>query len=197
VPVVVSRPPLVTHARPEVASDASDTSSEDTTRSDASGIAPPTAASKVMSPAVPAVSVRPNPPFTVESNSIPFPAGDPLVVFTATASVSVTAELKFTASPVVVTSPAVEIPVAPVSSTVPPALMSPADAIVSAPVSAVSVTAPLPDVAVIPAFTVTASFEIDTPVEVDVVTAPPSVVVPVPVVCTRLDAVTVEVNVTD
>ena len=64
--------------------------------------------------------------------------------------VSVVADLNVTSAPVVVTSPAVLMPVAPVSVTVPPELMSAAAASVSVPVSAFSVTRPLPVVVVIP-----------------------------------------------
>ena len=93
-----------------------------------------------------------------------------------------------TKPPVVVTSPAVEIPVAPVKFTAPSDVISPAPAMVRPAVSAFRVTIPAL-VVVIVLFTVIAWLTILTPAAALVLTAPLSVVKPLPSTCTRLAAV--------
>ncbi len=150
----------------------------------------------LIAPAVPAFKPNVNPPPAIEARLIAAPAALPLVVSIATAPVSVVAELKFTASAVVVTLPAVLMPVAPVRLTAPSELMTPAAAIVSAAPVAFSVTVP-PNAPVrvsMPAFTAIALAAMFTPLTVSAVSSPPIVVVPVPAVCVRPAALNVLVS---
>src|SRR5258708_211889 len=144
----------------------------------------------LIAPAVPAFKPNVNPPPAIEARLIAAPAALPLVVSIATAPVSVVAELKFTASPVLLPLPPLLIPAAP------PELMTPAAAVVSAAPVAFSVPVP-PNAPVrvsMPAFPAIALAAMFTPLTVSAVSSPPIVVVPVPAVCVRPAALNVLVS---
>ena len=140
---------------------------------------------KVTSPA-PAVIVRSSAPAVVPF-SVPSKVTLPPVEPRTTSPVRVVLELKSMMSAVVVTLPAVLIPVLPVRLTAPSAVMSPAAAMVRVVVSAFKVTTPVP-VVVMVLSRVIVSLTIVTPAAPSVLMAPLKSVVPVPSVWLTLAA---------
>ena len=154
-------------------------------------VVPPTTPLKVV--VAPELIVKVCAPFTVEAK-VTLPVL-PLPVFTTTAPVKLVGELNATVLLAVVILLAVWMLVLPVKLTLPVALIGAALVRFKVPPVAFKLTTPLP-VVLIGASTVILALVRLTPVMLVVVTAPLRVVLPVPVVWVKPDALTVEVALT-